>query len=144
MPLPVKTLNRPTLTRGSEWGLVLFAHIFWYLLLNWPIYFLMFTDPEKNTVTCLEGSLNIFGNSRTSSLVFGNLWQRSGNFDSLRKSSEINCCKMASLRSMAVLSGALLSGEAEKARLKRPRTSGALTRLYYFVRPTQTAMLRRL
>ena len=51
---------------------------------------------------------------------------------------------MASLRSMAVLSVALLSGEAAKTRARRPRTSGALARLYYFVRPTKTAMLRRL
>ena len=34
---------------------------------------LMFTVSDENTVKCLEGSLDIFGNGRTSSLVFGNL-----------------------------------------------------------------------
>ena len=42
--------------------------------------FLIFTIFEEITVKCLEGSSNIFGNGRTSSLVFGNL-------DSLRESS---------------------------------------------------------
>ena len=42
--------------------------------------FLMFTIFEEITVKCLEASSNIFGNGRTSSLVFGNL-------DSLRESS---------------------------------------------------------
>ena len=65
-----------------------------------------------------------------------------------------------SLLSMAVLSGARLSGEAAKTRAKRARTSGkpretlllpqsprglsALARLYYLARPTKTAVLRRL
>ena len=59
--------------------------------------FLMFTVSEENTVKCLEGSSDIFGNSRTSSLVFGNLRQSSGIVGSLRKSSEIirHCRKMA-------------------------------------------------
>ena len=35
--------------------------------------FLMFTVSEENTVKCSEGSLDIFGNGRNSSLVFGNL-----------------------------------------------------------------------
>ena len=65
---------------------------------------------------------------------------------------------------MAVLSGALLSGEAIKSRAKPSRTSGeasreikisllppqsprgfsALARLFYFAHPTKTAMLLRL
>ena len=40
--------------------------------------FLMFTVSEENTVKCLEGSSDIFGNGRTSSLVFRNLRQSSG------------------------------------------------------------------
>ena len=35
--------------------------------------FLMFTASEENTVKCLGGSLDIFSNDRTSSLVFGDL-----------------------------------------------------------------------
>ena len=35
--------------------------------------FLKFTVSEENTVKCLEGSWDIFGNGRTSLLVFGNL-----------------------------------------------------------------------
>ena len=59
--------------------------------------FLFFTVSEENTVKCLEGSLDIFGNSRTSSLFFGDLWQSSRIFGSLRKSSELiqNCRKIA-------------------------------------------------
>ena len=59
--------------------------------------FLMFTVSEENTVKCLEGSSDIFGNGRTPSLVFRNLRQSSGIVCSLRKSSEIiqNCRKMA-------------------------------------------------
>ena len=34
---------------------------------------LIFTVSDENTVKCLEGPLDIFGNGRTSSLVFGNL-----------------------------------------------------------------------
>ena len=34
--------------------------------------FLMFTVSEENTVKCLKGSSDIFGNGRTSSLAFGN------------------------------------------------------------------------
>ena len=34
--------------------------------------FLMITVSEGNTVKCLEGSSDIFGNGRASSLVFGN------------------------------------------------------------------------
>ena len=56
--------------------------------------FFMFTVSEDNTVKCLEGSLDIFGNGRTSSLVFRNLRQSSGIFGSLRK-SEINCRQVA-------------------------------------------------
>ena len=41
----------------------------------------MFTVSEENTVKCLEGFSDIFGNGRTSSLVFGNI------FDSPRESS---------------------------------------------------------
>ena len=59
--------------------------------------FFMFTVSEENTVKCLEGSSNILGNGRTSSLVFRNLRQSSGIVGSLRKSSEVirNCGKMA-------------------------------------------------
>ena len=59
--------------------------------------FLMFTVSEENTVKCFEGSSDIFGNGRISSLVFRNLRQSSGIVGSLRKSSEIirNCRKMA-------------------------------------------------
>ena len=34
--------------------------------------FLTFTVSEESTVKCLEGSLDIFGNGRTCSLVFKN------------------------------------------------------------------------
>ena len=76
--------------------LVLFAHSFQCLLLNWQI-FLMFTVSEENTVYFLNGSSDIFGNSRTSSSVFGNLRTSSGIVGSPRKSSEIigNCRKLA-------------------------------------------------
>ena len=58
--------------------------------------FLMFTVSEENTVKCLEGSSNIFGNGRTSSLVLRNLRQSSGIVGSLRKSEIIrHCRKMA-------------------------------------------------
>ena len=59
--------------------------------------FLMFTVSEENTVKCFEGSSDIFGNGRISSLVFRNLRNSSGIVGSLRKSSEIirNCRKMA-------------------------------------------------
>ena len=59
--------------------------------------FLMFTVSEENTVKCFEGSSDVFGNGRISSLVFRNLRQSSGIVGSLRKSSEIirNCRKMA-------------------------------------------------
>ena len=60
---------------------MLFAHNF--KLAN----FLMFTVSEKNTVKCLEGPLDIFCNSRTSSLVFGNFRKSSGIVGSLRKLS---------------------------------------------------------
>ena len=61
----------------------------------------MLTVSEETTVKCLEGSSDIFGNGRTSSLILGN--QSSTVFDSLRESSvafgirksEINCRKMA-------------------------------------------------
>ena len=55
--------------------------------------FFMFAVSEESTVKCLEGSSNVFRNSRTSSLLFGNLRQYSGIVGSLRKSSEIirNC-----------------------------------------------------
>ena len=39
--------------------------------------FLMFTVFKENTVKCLEGISDVFGNGRTSSLVFGNLRQSS-------------------------------------------------------------------
>ena len=45
--------------------------------------FLMFTVSEENTVKCLEGSSDIFGNGRTSSLVFRNLRQYCGLFYNL-------------------------------------------------------------
>ena len=59
--------------------------------------FLLFTVFDENTVECLDGSSDIFGNGRASSLVFGHLGQSSGIFSSLGKSSEIirNCHKMA-------------------------------------------------
>ena len=56
--------------------------------------FLMFAVSEESTVKCLEGSADVFGNGRTSSLVFETLRQSSGIFGSLQN-SEINCCKMA-------------------------------------------------
>ena len=56
--------------------------------------FLMFGVSEESTVKCLGGSLDIFGNGRTSSLVFEKLRQSLEIFGSLRK-SEINCRKMA-------------------------------------------------
>ena len=58
--------------------------------------FLMFPVSEENTVKCLEGSSDIFGYGRTSSLVFGNVRQSSGIVGSLQKSSEIirKCRKM--------------------------------------------------
>ena len=52
--------------------------------------FLMLTVSEENAVKCLEGSSDIFGNGRTSSLALGNLRQSSGIVGSLRKSSEIS------------------------------------------------------
>ena len=58
----------------------------------------MFTLSEENTVKCLEGYSDIFTNSRTSSLVFGNLRQSPGIVGSLWKSSDEiiqNCRKMA-------------------------------------------------
>ena len=58
----------------------------------------MFTVSEENTVKCLEGYSDIFTNSRTSSLVFGNLRQSPGIVGSLWKSSDEiiqNCRKMA-------------------------------------------------
>ena len=59
--------------------------------------FLMFTVSDENTVECLDGSSDIFGNGRASSLVFGHLGQSSGIFSSLGKSSEIirKCYKIA-------------------------------------------------
>ena len=56
----------------------------------------MFTLSEENAIKCLEGSSEIFGNGRTSLLVFRNLRQSLGIFGSLRKSSEIirTCGKM--------------------------------------------------
>ena len=58
--------------------------------------FLMFTVSEENTVLCLEGSCDIFGNDRTTSLVLENLRQSSGIVGSLPKSYEVirNCGKM--------------------------------------------------
>ena len=56
--------------------------------------FLMFGVSEESTVKCLGGPLDIFGNGRTSSLVFEKLQQSLEIFGSLRK-SEINCRKMA-------------------------------------------------
>ena len=59
--------------------------------------FLMFTVSEENSVKCLKGSLDIFGNGRTSSLVSGILRQSPGIVSSIRKSYEIirHCRKMA-------------------------------------------------
>ena len=48
--------------------------------------FLMFAVSEESTVKCLEGSLDIFGNGRTSSLVFVKFRQSSEIFGNLRKS----------------------------------------------------------
>ena len=56
--------------------------------------FLMFAVSEESTVKCLEGSADVFGNGRTSSLVFETLRQSSGIFGSLQN-SEINFRKMA-------------------------------------------------
>ena len=58
--------------------------------------FLIFTVSE---VKCLEGSSDIFGNGRTSSLVVRNLRQSSGIVSSLRKSI------LAFLESFWLLSG---------------------------------------
>ena len=57
----------------------------------------MFTVSEENTIYCLEGSSDIFGNGRTSSLVLENLRQSLGIVGSRRKSSKTiwNCRKMA-------------------------------------------------
>ena len=51
---------------------------------------------------------------------------------------------VSSLRSMVVSLGALMSGEPKISLLPPQSPSGfsALARLYYFVRPTKTAMLR--
>ena len=51
---------------------------------------------------------------------------------------------VSSLRSMVVLLGALMSGEPKISLLPPQSPSGfsALARLYYFARPTKTAMLR--
>ena len=54
----------------------------------------MFAVSEESTVKCLEGSSDIFGNGRASSLVFENLRSSSGIFGRLQK-SEINCRKLA-------------------------------------------------
>ena len=51
--------------------------------------FSMFTVSEENTVKCLKGSSEIFGNGRTSSLVFGNLRQSLGSSEIIR-----NCGKV--------------------------------------------------
>ena len=59
---------------------------------------IMFTGYKEITVKCLKGCLDIFGNGRTSSLVFGNLGQSLVIVSSLRKSSEImrnQCRRMA-------------------------------------------------
>ena len=59
--------------------------------------FFKFTVSKENIVKCLEGSADIFGNGRTSSLVLENLRQSSGIVGSRRKSSKTiwNCRKMA-------------------------------------------------
>ena len=49
--------------------------------------FLLFTFSKENTVNCLKGSSDIFGNGRTYSSDFGNLRKSSGIFESPRKSS---------------------------------------------------------
>ena len=51
---------------------------------------------------------------------------------------------VSSLRSMVVSLGAPMSGEPKKSLLppQSPSVSSALARLYYFARPTKTAMLR--
>ena len=55
-----------------------------------------------------------------------------------------NCIKR-SLRSMAALSSRAQERRShEKFALQSPRGFSALARLYYLVRPTKTAMLRRL
>ena len=76
---------------------MLFAHNFELVFAVKLANFLMFTVSEENTVKRLEGSSDIFGNSRTSSLVFGHLRQSSGIVGSLWKSSDEiirNCRKM--------------------------------------------------
>ena len=62
------------LFKGSEWGLVFSFNcskclVFAVKLAN----FLMFTVFKENTVKCLEGSSDIFGNGRSYSFVFGSL-----------------------------------------------------------------------
>ena len=56
--------------------------------------FIMFAVSEESTFKCLEGSSDIFGKGRASSLVFENFRQSSGIFGRPRK-SERNCRKMA-------------------------------------------------
>ena len=55
--------------------------------------FLMFTVSNENTVKCLEGSSDIFGNGRTPSLVFGNLRESSVAFANLLSEMIGNCRK---------------------------------------------------
>ena len=50
----------------------------------------MFAVSEENTVKCLEGFSDIFGNGRTSSLVLGNLRQSSGIVGGIRKLPELS------------------------------------------------------
>ena len=51
---------------------MLFAHNFFLFAIKLAS-FSIFTVSEENTIKCLEGSSDIFGNGRTSSLVFENL-----------------------------------------------------------------------
>ena len=53
--------------RGSEWGVVFSVICPQFLVFAVKLAnFLMFTVSEESTVKCLEGSLDIFGNGRTS------------------------------------------------------------------------------
>ena len=53
--------------RGSEWGVVFSVICPQFLVFAVKLAnFLMFAVSEESTVKCLEGSLDIFGNGRTS------------------------------------------------------------------------------
>lgn len=63
-----------SLFRGSEWDLVFSFNCPKFLVFTVKLAnILMFTVSKENTLKCLEGSSNIFGNGRTYSFVFGSL-----------------------------------------------------------------------